>query len=86
VDLRFKDATNLWASATDIGGVVDLFAIATGTNSLMVLTTYGQGTVETLLLTEMDERSATLVRTVSRAHDLMSNARITVGKCLVTTF
>ena len=86
VDVRFKDATKVWQSVTDQGGRATIWAIQDEPPGFMVVVGYPGTTVEVLTLAEIDGSSAKLIHTVSRSMTSVTNARVMVADCVVTTF
>lgn len=86
VDIRFKDATGVWASVTDGGGHATLWSIQANPMSFMVLLTHPAGAIEILTLAEIDRTSAKLIHSVSRNLDTLTNSRVMIASCRMSAF
>jgi hypothetical protein len=86
-DVRFRDATGLWQSVSDRGGTAGLWAAQAGPPSaFMVTVMYPGATVETLTIGGIQDNTATLVHTVSRVTDRITNSRVMTAQCIVTPY
>lgn len=86
VNVRFKDAVGVWADVTDDGGKATLWSVSDSPPSFMVLVGYPGTTVEVLTLAEITDKSGKLIHTVSRNLDTLTNSRVMVADCIVSTF
>jgi hypothetical protein len=86
-DVRFRDATGVWQSVSDQGGTAGLWAAQAGPPSaFMVTVMYPGATVETLTIGGIQDNTATLVHTVSRVTDRITNSRVMTAQCIVTPY
>lgn len=83
-EVRFRDATGIWQSVTDQGGTARLWNATDG--AFLVAVTYPNATIETLIVGEIQDNTATLVHTVSRATDRISNARVMTARCVLASY